>query len=151
MKSFASTLLVISALSLPLGLTLPVMEFKRLYFLSTTPSIIDIIASVWNETDYAIAALIFVVSIFFPLLKLLVIGLQIASDGNADAGPTARLVNTFSKWSMLDVMLVAIAIFAAKTTGLASAVTKPGICFFAISAITATLAAHIVSKDRTRA
>jgi paraquat-inducible protein A len=43
---------------------------------------------------------------------------------------------------MLDVVLVALVIFAAKTSGLATAFTKPGLWFFAASAVlTATASA----------
>ena len=40
-----------------------------------------------------------------------------------------------SNWSMLDVVLVALVIFAAKTSGLATAFTRPGLWFFAASAM----------------
>ncbi len=36
---------------------------------------------------------------------------------------------------MLDVVLVALVIFAAKTSGLATAFTQPGLWFFAASAV----------------
>ncbi|MEO0329087.1 MAG: paraquat-inducible protein A, partial [Pseudomonadota bacterium] len=48
--------------------------------------------------------------------------------------------SALAKWSMLDVLLVALAIFAAKTSGLANAITQPGLWFFALSAITVALA-----------
>jgi paraquat-inducible protein A len=41
---------------------------------------------------------------------------------------------------MMDVLLVAIVVFAAKTSGLANAFSQPGLWFFALSAITVTLA-----------
>jgi paraquat-inducible protein A len=47
----------------------------------------------------------------------------------------ARLLPVLGKWSMMDVMLVAIVIVAAKTSGMASAFTQPGLWFYAASAI----------------
>jgi len=41
---------------------------------------------------------------------------------------------------MMDVLLVAIAIFAAKSSGLANAFTQPGLWFFALSTVSITLA-----------
>ena len=41
-------------------------------------------------------------------------------------------LRALSNWSMLDVVLVALVIFAAKTSGLATAFTQPGLWFFAL-------------------
>lgn len=49
------------------------------------------------------------------------------------------LVPFLSKWSMMDVLLVAIVIFAAKTSGLAEAFTQPGLWFYAASSMLAGL------------
>ena len=46
---------------------------------------------------------------------------------------------------MLDVVLVALVIFAAKTSGLATASTQPGLWFFAASVIL-TAAASTLAK-----
>jgi len=40
-----------------------------------------------------------------------------------------------SKWSMMDVLLVAIVIFATKSSGLAQAFTQPGLWFYAGSSL----------------
>ena len=49
---------------------------------------------------------------------------------------------------MLDVVLVALVIFAAKTSGLATAFTKPGLWFFAASVVlTATASAFVKRAD----
>ena len=47
---------------------------------------------------------------------------------------------SLAKWSMVDVLLVAILIFAAKTSGIANAFTQPGLWFLALSAVTAAAA-----------
>ncbi len=48
---------------------------------------------------------------------------------------------------MMDVLLVAILVFAAKTSGLASAASQPGIWFYAGSAALAAIAAELVKRD----
>ena len=45
-----------------------------------------------------------------------------------------RWAGMISKWSMMDVLLVALIIFGAKTSGLASAISQPGIWCYALSA-----------------
>ena len=51
-----------------------------------------------------------------------------------------------SNWSMLDVVLVALVIFAAKTSGLATAATKPGLWFFAASALLTAVASALARR-----
>ncbi|MGO7917473.1 paraquat-inducible protein A, partial [Rhizobium ruizarguesonis] len=46
-----------------------------------------------------------------------------------------RVVPHLSKWSMMDVLLVAIVIAAAKTTGLADAFTQPVLWCYAASSM----------------
>ena len=58
-----------------------------------------------------------------------------------------RLLPLLSRWSMMDVMLVAVVIVAAKTSGLASAFTQPGLWFYAASAIAAGLLQGLIAKS----
>ena len=52
-----------------------------------------------------------------------------------------------SNWSMLDVVLVALVIFAAKTSGVATAITKPGLWFFAASAVLTVAASWLAKRE----
>jgi len=133
-----STLLVLAPLCLALGLTLPLMRFETLYFFSNTPSLLEIVVSLWRGGDQVLAGLVFLLSILFPVVKLIGVAAE-AIGGPAGDGLLHRLVPYLAKWSMMDVMLVAIVIFAAKTSGLASAVTQPGLWFYAGSAIMVSL------------
>ena len=136
-----STLLVLAPLCLALGLTLPLMRFETLYFFSNTPSLVEIVVSLWRGGDQVLAGLVFLLSILFPVVKLIGVAAEAIGgrDGRAGDGLLHRLVPYLAKWSMMDVMLVAIVIFAAKTSGLASAVTQPGLWFYAGSAIMVSL------------
>jgi paraquat-inducible protein A len=53
-----------------------------------------------------------------------------------------------SKWSMMDVLLVALVIVAAKTSGIASAFTQPGLWFYAGSTVAVTLCQALVRSAR---
>ena len=48
---------------------------------------------------------------------------------------------------MMDVMLVAIVVFAAKSSGLANAVSQPGLWFYAASTLIAGLLPALVMVD----
>ena len=130
-------LLVLSALCLAFGLVLPLVRFEKLYFFNETPSLIDIVLSLWEQGSGGLALLVALFSIVFPVIKLFGIALEATAppQGEGKAGWLARLLPVLGKWSMMDVMLVALVIVAAKTSGMASAFTQPGLWFYAASAI----------------
>lgn len=130
-------LLVLSALSLAFGLVLPLVRFEKLYFFDETPSLIDIVGSLWGQGNVGLAVLVALFSIVFPVVKLLGIAVEAIAPSlsGGKASRFTRLLPVLGKWSMMDVMLVALVIVAAKTTGMASAFTQPGLWFYAASAI----------------
>ena len=144
-------ILLASALTLGLGLALPLMRVERLYFLVDEPSLTTIIARLWMENELVLAAIIALFSIVFPCLKLALLNVAAYSSTNG-AHRIPAWVRMLSNWSMLDVMLVALVIFATKTSGLATAFTQPGLWFFAASAVlTATASALLGSRRSDRA
>ncbi|EJT04582.1 transmembrane protein [Rhizobium sp. CCGE 510] len=140
-------LLVAAPFFLALGLVLPLVHFETLYFFDRTPSLIEIIISLWQGGDGLLSAIVAVVSILLPLLKMIGIAAEVmTADGGAGSLFYRRVVPQLSKWSMMDVLLVAIVIAAAKTTGLANAFTQPGLwCYAASSMISGLL--HSLTGD----
>lgn len=130
MDNFRPLILLVASISLGLGISLPLMQFEKLYFFTETPSLISIIIDLWGGGEILLSIIVMAFSILFPILKLFT-AFQAIFLGQAAKGWTAAL----AKWSMMDVLLVAIAVFAAKTSGLANAISQPGLWFFAISAI----------------
>ena len=129
-------LLVGASFAFALGITLPLMRFESFYLFSTDASLVEVILSLWSSGDGLLALLVGLVSIAFPLVKLLLVAAeQVAKEGAAREGLLDRLVPVLSKWSMMDVLLVAIVIFATKTGGLAQAFTQPGLWFYAGSSL----------------
>ena len=57
------------------------------------------------------------------------------------------LLSMVSKWSMLDVMLVALVLFAAKTSGLAAAAILPGLWFYAAATLSTAFAASLCTRS----
>ena len=130
-------LLILSTLCLAFGLVLPLVRFEKLYFFDETPSLIDIVVSLWGQGSGGLAVLVALFSIVFPVVKLFGMALEATAAAQADgkANWLTRLLPVLGKWSMMDVMLVALVIVAAKTSGMASAFTQPGLWFYAASAI----------------
>jgi paraquat-inducible protein A len=52
---------------------------------------------------------------------------------------------------MADVLIVALAIFAAKTSGLAEAATQAGIWFYAAATLLSAIAAVVLTRERAEA
>ena len=121
---------------LALGLSLPIIRFDRLYFFRETPSLVELVSALWGQGDVALSLIVGMFSVVFPIAKLLALGVQ-AFRGRRQPGIFGRVLPHLAKWSMMDVMLVALVVFAAKTSGLAQAVAQPGLWFYAVSAIVA--------------
>ena len=130
-----------------LGLVLPVAVFETLFVFTERPSLIEVIEGLWQEGDVAIAFLVGLFSIVFPAAKLLVLHLAAYAPERLH---WVERVGVLSKWSMADVLVVAIAIFAAKTSGLAEAATQSGIWFYAAATLLSAAAAVILTR-RARA
>ncbi len=111
-----------------LGITLPLIEVDRLLVFSEEPSLVQIVTGLWTSGDLLLSALVAVFSLALPVLKLLL--LHFAAFGeSAIAKRLSGSLHALARWSMLDVVLVALVIFAAKTSGLATAISKPGCGF----------------------
>ncbi|WP_417766889.1 paraquat-inducible protein A [Stappia sp.] len=130
-----SLLLPSATVSFVLGLTLPLMELERLFFLTDRPSLVEIVNGLWRDGEAGLAVLVGGLSIAFPAAKILALHVA-AVAGRSGLG--LALMNALGRWSMMDVMLVALVVFAAKTSGLAAAATLPGLwCYGAATLLTA--------------
>lgn len=137
------SLLVAAGTLLVLGLVLPIVRLERLYFFSDEPSLLQVVAGLWADGNPGLASLVAAFSIVFPACKIAALGAELGRN----AGPPGllrRAMPHLSKWSMMDVMLVAIVIFAAKTSGFANAVTLPGFWCYAASAVIAAVFPSVV-------
>jgi paraquat-inducible protein A len=148
-RIFSFVLLALAALCLILGIALPIMRFETLYFFEHEPSLLQVIGGLWTDDSQMLAVLVLVLSVLFPAAKLIVLGVDLGRRGGR-AKWLRRMIPHLSKWSMMDVMLVAIVIFAAKTSGLAKAVTLPGLWFYAASAVMAAIFPSVVKLGKMR-
>lgn len=139
-------LFLAASVCLVLGLFLPILRFETLYFFEDTPSLVELVGALFRGGDIALSLVVGLFSIAFPFAKLLGIGLQLWGRGEK-TGLFRRVMPHLSKWSMMDVMLVAIVVFAAKSSGVASAVSQPGLWFYAASTILAGILPALISIE----
>ena len=135
LNRFRPYLLLVAAVSFGLGISLPLMQFEKLWFFTETPSLLTIVADLWAQNEILLTLVVAGFSVVFPVVKMGT-SFQAVFSGTKPGGWAAAL----AKWSMMDVLLVAIVVFAAKTSGLATAVSQPGLWFFALSAVTIAIA-----------
>jgi paraquat-inducible protein A len=132
---------------LSLGVMLPVMRLDQFYFFSDEPSLLQLIGGLWADGSLGLAIAVAVLSVVLPAAKLIALGAELAGAG-AQSGIFRRAMPHLSRWSMMDVMLVAIVIFAAKTSGLATVITLPGFWCYTASAIIAAIFPYVVKAGK---
>ena len=143
MSIFLPILLAISAFSFALGITLPLVSLDRLLFFTETPSLLSILQGLWAEEERLLALIVAGFSVVFPGVKILL--LHIAAYRGRKSR-SVSLLGLASKWSMMDVLLVALVIFSAKTSGLAEATALPGIWFYGTATLSSVIASTLIRK-----
>ncbi|WP_068087231.1 paraquat-inducible protein A [Polycladidibacter stylochi] len=144
MQILLGLLLPITGFLFALGITQPLLQLERLYFLEETPSLIQIIHGLFKDGEALLAALVLLFSIVLPALKIIALGL-VGVEGRKQHW--LRVLSVVNKWSMMDVMLVALVIFAAKTTGLAVAHVQTGLWFYAGATLLSAIAAFLCQRQ----
>ncbi len=125
------------------GLSLPLFKVEKLIFWKNEYSVISGVVGLFNDKEYFLAFIIFLFSIVFPIIKLLILWiLWKVRFGDEQRKKILRWLGRLGKWSMLDVFMVAIMIVAVKLGPLANVETKLGVYVFA-SAILAAMATTI--------
>lgn len=150
MRLVLAAALVLAPLFFGLGILLPLVRFETLYFFDRSPSLLGIIASLWTGSDQVLSVVVALVSVVFPLIKLMAISAEAVGIEHR-SGLAMRILPHLSRWSLMDVVLVALVIVAAKTGGIAQAFSQPGLWFYAGSALTAALAHALAGRFGKRA
>lgn len=137
-----SFLIIIGTVFFALGVILPVIRFTTVYVWTNEHSIATIIYALYKNEEFFLCGVVFAVSIFFPFLKLLYLLTLVTSP---DLSPEFReksisTMEWLGRYSMTDVMVLALMIFYVNSSGYTEATVLPGVYFFAASAIITMLA-----------
>lgn len=151
MRYVLPVLIVLAPFLFALGLTLPLMTFEKLFFFEENPSLLGVVLAL-AESNVGLATLVGLFSVVFPFAKMTAVAAEALTPPGTESGRFARLVPFLTKWSMMDVMLVAIVITAVKTSGLANAFTEAGLWCYAGAALMTSLIQWLVARrDRAKA
>jgi len=137
-----SFLIILATVFFALGIILPTIRFTTVYVWTAQHSIATIIYALYDSDEYFLCAVVFAVSIFFPFLKLFYLLTLVTSP---DLSPEFRrrsfsTMEWLGRYSMTDVMVLALMIFYVNSSGYTEAVVMPGVYFFAASALITMLA-----------
>jgi paraquat-inducible protein A len=128
------------------GLTLPIIQTSRWLFLSDQMSLLRLVRELWVEREIFLSIVVAVFSVVFPVIKLIVAyGLwRMTAATSARFGRLLSLVDFLGKWSLADVLIVALAIVVIKSSGFASATVGLGVYpFTAAIVLTAAIVARL--------
>jgi paraquat-inducible protein A len=143
MRNFLlSFLIILATVFFALGIILPVIRFTTVYVWTNEHSIATIIWALYESNEYFLCGVVFAVSIFFPFLKLFYLLTLVTSP---DLSPEFRrrsfsTMEWLGRYSMTDVMVLALMIFYVNSSGYTEAIVMPGVYFFAASALITMLA-----------
>lgn len=145
-----SFLIIVATVSFALGVYMPVIRFTTVYVWTREHSIVTIIWALYQNQELFLCVVLFAFSVLVPFLKLsYLLALVISPDLNPEF--RHRSVSTMEwlgRYSMTDVMVLALMIFYVNSSGYTEATVLPGTYFFAASALITMLAygwAHTAS------
>ncbi|MGE3230952.1 MAG: paraquat-inducible protein A [Hyphomicrobium sp.] len=137
-----SFLIILATVFFALGIILPVIRFTTVYVWTNEHSIATIIWALFENQEYFLTVVLFLFSIFFPFLKLFYL-LTLVTSPDIPPEFRKRSISTMEwlgRYSMTDVMVLALMIFYVNSSGYTEATVLPGVYFFAASAIITMLA-----------
>ena len=144
----SGVLLLAAAPMLVAGLTMPAISVSRLVFFEQQYSLMQAILAYWSQGQWALFILVLVFSVLIPASKVL-IGLWAWVAGQNRPQLVRRMLRVLaaiSKWSMVDVFIVALTVLVVDGRILDSADVHVGIILFAAAAIASTLATQRLNR-----
>lgn len=142
-RNFVLSFLIITAtVFFALGIILPVIKFTTVYVWSKEHSIATIIYALFENEEYFLSGVLFLFSILFPFLKLFYL-LTLVTSPDIPLEFRRKSISTMEwlgRYSMTDVMVLALMIFYVNSSGYTEAAVQPGVYFFAASALITMLA-----------
>ena len=132
-----SFLIIVATVCFALGITLPVIKFTTIYVWTNEHSIATVIYALYKNQEFFLCGVLFIFSIVFPFMKLfylltLVISPNISPEFREKSMSTMEWLG---RYSMTDVMVLALIIFYMNSSGYTEANVLPGAYLFAASAL----------------
>lgn len=114
------------------GIFAPLMELEKLWFFNNQYSLYSSLQTLWEHGETFLFFFLFVFSILTPLVKMAGLAL-IANTGTQFRHAHEKflyVLETWGKWSMLDVFVVALLFVSVKLGSLANVTVHEGLYWF---------------------
>jgi len=137
-----SFVIILATVFFALGVMLPAIRFTTVFVWTNQHSIATIIWALYKNEEFFLCFVIFMFSVFFPFLKLFyLLTLVTSPDMPAEfRDKSISAMEWLGRYSMTDVMVLALMIFYVNASGYTEASVLPGIYFFAASTLMTMLA-----------
>ncbi len=141
-------LLLAAAGLLAFGLVTPILSLEKFYFFSNTVSLWSALKQLAAEDEWGLFVLIGCFSVLFPVLKIVMLLMVWNLENVREERHTRHLrwLENYSKWSMLDVFVVALLVVSVKLGAVAEAKVEPGIYAFAASVVLTMLVSNWIGQ-----
>lgn len=139
--------LALALVLLVLGLFLPAIKISTFIFISREFSLVESVFSFLEAGNYFLFAVTFIFSILFPTFKIIT-GLVLWHAADVTGASSTSLLNGLaaaSKWSMLDVFIIALVVLVADGRLLTGADIQVGAIVFSASVLLSTWAVRRLS------
>ncbi len=142
-RRFLLSLAIIGAsICLALGICLPSIKLTKFYFISTEYSLITTVKTLIERNQIFLGSLVFIFSILLPVFKILYLLLltTMSTEALERQYRQLRALEWLGKWSMHDVLVLALMIFFVKSQGVYDASSLWGVYFFTLAVVFMILA-----------
>jgi len=149
LRGILVNLLLLTALALLIyGLRAPILTLQKFYVFSNTVSLWSALQQLAQQAEWGLFVLVGAFSVLFPLLKILMLLLiwNLEPSHGRRHRRHLKWLAEYSKWSMLDVFVVALLVVSVKLGALAQAQVEAGIYAFAGSVVLTMLVSNWVGR-----
>jgi paraquat-inducible protein A len=136
LRNFILSLLIIAAaITLAIGIVQPSVRFTTVYVFRNEHSVASILWGLWRTNELFLCGVIAMFSIVFPVFKLVyLLTLVTTPDLSQEFRvKSVAAMEWLGRYSMTDVMVLALIIFYVNSLGYVAAQPEPGIYFFMAS------------------
>ncbi len=147
LDQWLGVVLLATLVLLAFGLFLPAIKISSFFFVSRELSLFDSVFSFLDAGNFFIFLVTLVFTILFPAFKI-VTGLVLWHADDISGTPARALLTglaAVSKWSMLDVFMIALVVLVIDGRLLTGADIEAGAIVFSISVLTSTWAVRRLS------
>ena len=146
-------LLLLAAIGLLVwGLHAPILTLEKFYFFTNTVSLWSALEQLLILEEWGLFLLIGGFSVVFPIIKILLLLTiwNLQDVGNVRHQQHLHWLSAYSKWSMLDVFVVALVVVSVKLGAVVEAHVEHGAYVFSTSVLITMLVSSWIELDARR-